>query len=147
VILRPPPAQDRVAPIDLTSLVDVVFILIIFFLTTSSLIDILRANVDLPEEPGDQRIADTSTSLIVNVDRRGAYIVEQEEVDLRTLRGMIAAEVASAGSPAALDLLIRPDRDASLAPVNELASMLVDMGCSRWRIATQVPPGMEGAGP
>jgi biopolymer transport protein ExbD len=140
VNLRPRPSRERVAPLDLTSLVDVVFILIIFFLTTSSLIDTLRAKIDLPVEAGNEQAPDRPTTLIVNVDRRGGYVVETREVGLDQLRGMIEAEIVRAGSPAALDLLVRPDRDASLAPVNDLARALVDLGASGWRIATEIPP-------
>ncbi len=138
--LRPRSPRDRVAPLDLTSLVDVVFILIIFFLTTSSLIDTLRAEIDLPLESGNEQAPDRPTTLVVNIDRSGAYIVENRELTIGPLRRMIEAEIDKAGSPRALDLLVRPDRDASLAPVNDLASTLVDLGATRWRIATEIPP-------
>lgn len=131
-------------PMDITSLVDVVFLLIVFFLTTTSLAEMSRARLDLPEEAGEEQIESETPGLIVNINARGDYLVENEAITLERALGMVRAEVEKAGGPENVDVLVRADRAAPLVHLNELARRLVDMGLTSWRLGTQVPQGTGG---
>ncbi len=48
------------------------------------------------------------------------------------------------GDPARVDLVIRADRAASAAALNDLAQRLVGLEVRSWKLATESPPG---AGP
>ncbi|MEC9372838.1 MAG: biopolymer transporter ExbD, partial [Planctomycetota bacterium] len=43
---------ERIPDIDITAMIDVVFLLIIFFMTTAQFVKMTRAEVDLPRETG-----------------------------------------------------------------------------------------------
>lgn len=136
------PEQDgrpRVMAMEITSLVDVVFLLIIFFLTTSSLADAARAPVDLPQEEGEAEVGSISPGLIVNIDASGSFIVDGEAVAFERVVDMLAREVEEAGDPSAVDLLVRADKAAPLVHLNDLAKALVERGVTRWRLGTQTP--------
>lgn len=131
-------------PMDITSLVDVVFLLIVFFLTTSSLVEMSRARLDLPEEQGEEELLTETPGLIVNIAADGTYIVENETVTLARTIEMVRAEVEEAGGPGSVDLLLRADRNAPLVHINDLAEALVDLGLASWRMGTQLPQGAAG---
>ena len=129
---------------DITSLVDVVFLLIVFFLTTSSLVEMSRAVLDLPEEQGEEEVDTATPGLIVNIAADGTYIIENEPVTLARTIEMVRAEVDKAGGPEGVDLLLRADRNAPLVHINDLARRLVDLGLTTWRMGTQLPQRKGG---
>ena len=136
--LKPHDRRDRVTLPDITSMVDVVFLLIIFFLTTSTLVRATVAEIDLPEQDGNVEAEPEQRGVVVNILQDSRYIVDGGAVTLRPLLAMIAAEADDAeraGEP--LDILIRADRDAPLQPLNELARGLVDLGVQNWKLATR----------
>jgi len=137
--LRESQGRPRVMPMDITSLVDVVFLLIVFFLTTTSLVEMARARLDLPEEQGEEQLDSDTPGLIVNISADGDYIIENESVTLARALEMVRAEVDKAGGPESVDLLLRADKSAPLIHMNELARRLVDMGLTSWRLGTQLP--------
>ncbi len=133
-------------PMDITSLVDVVFLLIVFFLTTSSLVEMSRARLDLPIEEGEEIVGSETPGLVVNISASGAYIVENEEVTLARVIGMVRAEIEKEGGPEAVDLLLRADKAAPLIHLNALARELVDLGLASWRLGTQLPAHAQEGG-
>lgn len=120
-------------------MVDVVFLLIVFFLTTLSLEKLEFLRLDLPQESGEigPEEVRTPAGIVVNITAAGEIVIEQQTHTLDETIEMIAAEhrrSADRGQP--LELLIRPDRSGSLAVVNNLARGLIDRGVSSWRLAT-----------
>jgi len=136
--------RRRVLPLEITPLVDVVFLLIIFFLTTSSLVELTRADIELPMEPGEEEQAARTPGLVINSDASGRYIVDNQEVNHDTLLAMVSHEIDEAGSPSLVDVLVRADRESSLEHVNRLAEGLMALELERWRLATEVPLGATG---
>jgi biopolymer transport protein ExbD len=137
--------RDRVTLPDITSMVDVVFLLIIFFLTTSSLVRATVSEIDLPEQEGNIDARTEDGGLVVNISANGAYLVEGEDVGLTELLGMIEAEAGEAASIEDVEVLVRADQDARLAPVNRLAAGLVELGVRDWKLATRAPRGGAGS--
>lgn len=145
--IRPQVHRPRLPPLDLTSMVDLVFLLIIFFLTTSTFIEKTRARVELPQEEGEALQEVTSTSVIINITANGTYVVSGEYLDLDQIVARLTADIARAGGDvSSIDLLIRADRRAPLAQLNQLASQLIDLNVRRWNLATTIPPGSSGPG-
>jgi len=140
----PDKPRPRLLDGDMTSMVDLVFLLIIFFLTTSTFIEKTRARVDLPEETGEELQEVSRTSVIINITRNGTYVVAGEYLSLDAIMSRVDAELAGVGDePDRLDLLIRADRDASLLHLNDLAERLIDRGVRSWKLGTAVPRGAE----
>jgi biopolymer transport protein ExbD len=139
--------RERVERLEITSLVDVVFLLIIFFLTTSSLVELSKANIELAKAAGEKDASTESNGLVINIDEDGRYIVESETIGFADLMRKVEAEVGKSGGPEMVELVIRADRRAMLASVNRLAEGLVDMEVTKWRLATERPPEAPGAPP
>lgn len=135
-----PKNPSRTPSPDITPMIDVVFLLIIFFLTTSSLIELTRAPVELPEERGRDVVEEQRAGIVVNVMRSGELVVESESLTRAEFLRKVDAEIARLGGNASrLDLLLRADRSASLVHVNELAEALMERDIRSWRLATEVP--------
>ncbi len=134
-------ARPRVLNLDFTSMVDLVFLLIIFFLTTSTFIEKNRAPLELPKDHAEaqfRRRADRPATLVVNLTRNGTIIVAGEYVALDALVEKVRQERDAAGGAAELDLVLRADRNAPLRFVNEVAERLVDLGLRQWRLASEL---------
>jgi len=138
---------SHVQDVDITAMIDVVFLLIIFFMTTAQFARMTRARVDLPAEPGEEREAGPESTIIVNITSDGAIVIDQQAVSLDRLARMVAAEVARAGGDAtAVELTIRADRALSAGVLNDIARTLTGAGLRGVRLATTPPRAAGGGG-
>ncbi len=139
--------RQRLIEPDLTSMVDVVFLLIIFFVTTSSFVRMTRADLQLTEVPGEEGPESTTPGLVINIESDGNFIVDGEDIDFDRMMNMIAVEIEKVGGEAqSLDVVVRADRSAPLLHINHLAQGMIDQGVRSWRLATRVPPGAVRTG-
>ena len=106
--LTPDRQPPRALPMDLTPLVDVVFLLIIFFLTTSSMIETTRAELQLPVEKGEDGTRDRPRGIVINITKNGSIIVDQQTLEFDQLASLLRIE-NDRGGDEALDILIRAD--------------------------------------
>jgi len=132
--------SERVLPLEIAPMIDVVFLLIIFFMTTAQFARITRAELDLPQEPGEQRPAEEA-GVVINVMRDGTLIVNERTVSLPELIVMVEDEMARVGGPAGLKLILRADREAPAARMNEVITRLQQLGIYTARVATEIPGG------
>ena len=137
---------ERLLDLDLTPMVDVVFLLIIFFMTTAQFARLTRAELDLPREPGEEGVVEHEGALVVNVLRTGEIIVDARVVSLATLLSMVSSEIAD-GRAAEIEVLVRADLAAPSAVINAIAEGLTERGVMSWRLATETPAPGAGGGP
>lgn len=122
---------------DLTPMVDVVLLLMIFFLYTTQLSQLQRTNVDLPEEAGEVESEDRPGAVVIDLHADGSLYVQAKPTTRQELLARIDRAIAmSAGDAESLDLLIRPDKDSPAASLNALARDLADRGVRTWRLGT-----------
>ena len=122
-------------------MIDVVFLLIIFFMTTAQFARVTREEIDLPQEQGEQEENPDESGIIVNLTKDGRIIVSSEELDLRGLEDLVRDEVARTRGrdPGQLKLMLRADRNADTTQLNEVISTLRGLGVGAARVATEVP--------
>jgi len=136
---------ERLLELDLTPMVDVVFLLIIFFMTTAQFARLTRAELDLPREPGEEGVVEHDSALVINVLRTGEIIVDAREVSLQGVLSMVSGEIAS-GRNEHVEVLVRADLAAPSDVINAIAEGLTERGVRSWRLATETPaPGSGGA--
>jgi len=141
MILRPHPSR-RPLGFDMTPMIDVVLQLIIFFLFTSQLSQVMRSPIDLPEEAGDKAQAVSPGTIVVDVTGTGVYLIEGEARSLEDVVRLVSLEQQHAeASGRVLDLLIRADRQGPAAHINILATRLASVGVRQWKLGTSVPAG------
>ncbi len=133
--------RKRTITVELTSMIDVVFLLIIFFMTTSQFAKVSRAEVSLPQELGEQDPTPEEAGLVINIMEDGQIIVNDAALNMKQLKNLVKQEIAKYPdrSTLQLKLLIRADKNAESARLNQVVSLLQTLNVGAARIATQVP--------
>jgi len=136
-----PRERTRLLPVEITSMVDVVFLLIIFFMTTAKVAREERLLMELPREAGRSLVEQAESGLIVNIDATGRIIISGGEVSLADLNRAVRSEIDRryGGDAALLRLTIRADRGGSAARLNEVVTRLREIGVGGAQVATEVP--------
>jgi biopolymer transport protein ExbD len=136
--------NDEEASFDLTPMIDVILLLIIFFMLSSQFAQSELRPVDLPRETGQKSASPTATKVVIDMDREGRLSVLGRAVDLEDLDTVISVPEAAPDDSAEIDVIVRADRGGSAASLNRLSEALVAMGIGRWRLATNPQGGSSG---
>lgn len=131
---------------DLTPLIDVVFLLIFFFMITSKFGDLRRTEIDLPREPGERGGTAREPAMIVDLTGDGRMLVDSHEVSVIELERMARTGLAAATDADPFDVLIRPDRNAPARDLDRVLSRLAAIGVREWRLGTVEPDGNGSRG-
>ncbi|MEY4119342.1 MAG: hypothetical protein RLZZ116_2670, partial [Planctomycetota bacterium] len=130
-------SSNRSVVVDMTPMIDIVFQLLIFFLVTAQMAQQTRAQLDLPKEQGEEEKEQELAGLTINVLADGNVVVNEETVSLEALDRMVDEAIRAAGGPDRLKPLIRADRNADSARLNEVFNRLSGRGLSAIRLATE----------
>ena len=124
-----------------TSMLDINFLLIMFFMMTAHFQRETSALLNLPQEQGEKETQPDEAGLVINVRANGEIVVSGIVIDLAELRRRVDAQVANleAGDAKNLKLMVRADRDARSADLNRVVSLLHERGVGTIRIATEIP--------
>lgn len=133
--------RDKMLLVDITPMIDVVFLLIIFFMVAAQFARTTRAELDLPQEPGEQEQQAEEAGLVINVLADGSLIVNEQAVDLEGLVEIVNEEVQTVhqGDAKKVKLLIRSDRNNDTSRLNQILNRLEMLGVGAARLATEVP--------
>ena len=86
--------EDK-AEIDLTPMLDVVFIMLIFFIVTASFIKEKSLGLNVPENTENLPPPETaSKSILVQINANDEIFIDQRRVDIRSVRSLIAQKSA-----------------------------------------------------
>ncbi len=128
--------QPHEASFDLTPMIDVVLLLIIFFTMTSQFARTEQKMLDLPKQPGDPTRAALPAALFIDVDAQGGLSVLGVSKSLTEMTKLASDEALRLGD--GLDVVVRADRACAARHVNALASALANVGIRHWKLATAV---------
>src|SRR5688572_7878861 len=125
----------------ITSMLDINFLLIMFFMMTAHFQRTTHATLDLPKEAGEKQAQVDEAGLVINVTREGEIIVSGQKVEFDQLRTMVRGQVQQHASTPdnPLKLMVRADRFAATADLNRVVGMLRELGVGTIRIATEIP--------
>jgi biopolymer transport protein ExbD len=125
--------------INMTPMIDVTFLLLIFFMTVNQVSRSQRERVALPQLTGTQD--QSQQSLVVNVDQAGQIVVSANPVSLAELVGIVSAELGKVDNdPSRFTVLLRADRNGNCRTVNEVVTTLVRLNVNRVRLAVEASP-------
>ncbi len=138
-------AKQRVhlPDLDLTAMIDVIFLLIIFFMTTAQFVERARAELELPKEEGEKDVRAVVPPLVINILAQGTnrYIVGEQQMDQAAVKNLIDREIArlksDGGSIGEFEVVIRADQRGPSQWINDLGAFLRERGVWRWRLATE----------
>ena len=128
--------------VNLTPLIDVVFLLLIFFMVSTTFTRETQLSVDLPEATGLQR-DEVDRQVEILIDEQGQYRVNGRPLLDTRLRTLQAAMYEVSQGDTTLPLVISADADAAHQAVVRAMDAAGQMGFSRLSIAS-IQPAREG---
>jgi len=127
--------------VDLTSLIDVVFLLLIFFMVSTTFEHQAVLKVDLPEASAIEAPSEEAERLELVIDNTGLMFLNDQQLidsDARTLR---AAFEQAAGDRRDLPLILRADRETPHHFVVTAMDVAGQLGFRNLSIATDRTTG------
>ena len=124
--------------VNLTPLIDVVFLLLIFFMVTTTFTRDTNLLINLPEAQG-QPAEITPERIEVLVSRSGGYAVNGRALVNSQLDTLMRAIEEVAGGDTAIPLVITADAEATHQSVVSAMDAVARLGFSRINIATREP--------
>lgn len=124
--------RPRPQPPNLTPLVDVVFLLLLFFMLTSHFVKAPAIKIALPEA----RTAETEVKeeIIVTITADGTLFVDQERVLLTGLQYVLQSRLQQLKKPA---VRIKADREAKLGLVVKVVDEIRLAGAGAFSLETE----------
>lgn len=128
------------ATVELTPLIDVVFLLLIFFMVSTTFIRETQLKIDLPEAAGE--LQETEKDVIeITVDKLGDYAVNDRLLvnnDMRTLVRALEDTLAARGGRSSR-LIVTADANATHQAVVRAMDAAGKVGLTRISITTRQP--------
>ncbi len=127
--------------LNIIPLVDVMLVLLMFFVLTTTFEQHTRLRVSLPESAGEP-VADADDPLVVAIDREGRFYVGENEVlnpSLDTLKEAISSVAGVAAGASERRVLLRADARTEHQHVVTAMDALGQLGYSNVGIATVRP--------
>ena len=124
----------------MTSMIDIVFLLLIFFMTVSQISQVNQQPIELPKLAGTED--QDPTVMTINIMEDGSMMVGDEPA---TLSGVVAAVSAALSEvnddTSRLTVVLRADARGTSRMVNEVVRSLSQMQVTRVRLAVEAPQG------
>jgi biopolymer transport protein ExbD len=131
------------AGVDLTPLIDVVFLLLIFFMVSTTFIRETQLKIDLPEASGELQEVEENV-VEITVDRLGEYAVNDRllvNTEMATLLRALEEVVSERGAD--VRVIITADANATHQAVVRAMDAAGKVGLSRISITTKQPSEEE----
>ena len=134
------PGDSDEPDVNLTPLIDVVFLLLIFFMVSTTFEHQSRIQVELPEASAEPTTPEAE-SLEIIVDAQGRYFIGDEQVvntQLKTLKGAIAKVI---GDRTDMPVIVRADANSPHQSVVTVLDATSQLGQTRISLATTKAAG------
>jgi biopolymer transport protein ExbD len=125
--------------INMTPMIDVTFLLLIFFMTVNQMSRQNKEPIPLPTAKGTQD--QSEGSLTINIGLDGGMIVSARPVSMSELVGLVSKVLAEANNqPENVTIVVRAHRDGSCRGVNDVIRTLNKLDITRVRLAVESNP-------
>ena len=125
--------KDEQSEINLTPMLDVVFIMLIFFIVTTSFIKESGVEIERPESSAASPRPDTQ--VLVALTPEGAVWVDGDPVDAHRVGQKVAGMVSDDGG-----VVIQADRDSTTGLLIEVMDQLKEAGVEQVAVAASRSP-------
>lgn len=124
--------------VNLTPLIDVVFLLLIFFMVSTTFTKESRLNLELPSAQGD--IAPQEAKVLeVVIDAQGRYRLNEQALVDHTVQGLMAGMREIAGDDTELPVIITADAKSPHQAVITAMDAAGRLGFAKLSLTTQDP--------
>lgn len=132
------PAREEDVSINLVSLIDVLFILIIFFMVSTTFTHERKLSVELPKAEAEESGA-VATSIEVVVSQEGEYAVNDKRLVNRDPETLERAIRDQSGGDTSLPFMIAADAHAPYQSVVTVMDIAGKLGFTHLRLPTNEP--------
>lgn len=129
------PGGEDEPDINLTSLIDVVFLLLIFFMVTTTFEQQARIRVELPEASAEP-VPQEDNTLEIIVDAQGRYFIGDEQVINSELNTLKAAISKALGGREGVPVTVRADAKTPNQAVITVLDATSQLGLTHISLAT-----------
>jgi biopolymer transport protein ExbD len=130
------PRRNEEPEINLISLIDVVLMLVVFFMLSSQFVDEGRVKIQLPQATGAPPKQNQSEPIVVSVTQSGSYRVNEQELINSSTETLRAALIKVAGQDRTSRITLRADARATHQAVIAAMDVLGRLGFSEINVAT-----------
>lgn len=120
--------------LDITPLVDVVFLLLIFFMVTTTFARNQEINLDLPKALTGENPGTEAAPIVITIDAKGGVTVQGETVSGGDLKTRLSAAAAGLTDPV---VSVQADQAATHGAVIQVLDTARSLGLSRLSIASE----------
>ena len=135
--LRQSSGEDEPA-VNLTPLIDVVFILLIFFMVSTTFQRESEIKIELPEASAEP-VEEKPESLEIVIDSDGHYFIDEQQVVNTELDTLITAIRKFLGEKTDIPVIIRADRNTPYESVVRAMDATSQLGLVHMSLATSQP--------
>ena len=129
---------SRLLRMNMTPMIDIVFLLLIFFMTVTQASRIKEEQLELPQQEGS-RDKETS-SLTINIRQDGQLVMLGRVLQLDRLLTLVNEELARVDNdPRRINIELRVDQRGESRAANQIARSLEQLNIKRVSFAVQVP--------
>ena len=122
---------DEESNIDMTPMLDIVFIMLIFFIVTATFVK--ETGIDVTRPDSDTAVQQTKVGMLIAIDAQNEIWINRRKIDLSALRANVErlrAENPQGGA------VIQADKDARTGILVDVMDRLRQAGVPRVSIAT-----------
>ena len=124
----------------MTPMIDIVFLLIIFFMVAAQFAREANVELNLPTEQGEQETDRDPSKLILNILPNGDILLDNTSLPVSLIElDLLIKNVVSNNSAAWKNITIRADKQSSTKVLNQVLVVLSRHGLAATRIATEQP--------
>ncbi len=124
--------------INLTPLIDVVFLLLIFFMVSTTFTKETHLKIDLPEADGDRQPTVVDQVEVV-VDSQGGFAVNGRALVNKQLATLRVAITEEAGDDTSIPFIITGDQNTPYQAIISVMDLAGQMGYANLSLTTQAP--------
>ena len=132
--LRPKRRDDNLL-VDITPLIDVVFILLLFFMVASTFDKQAKLKIALPEASTQAQLQDTQ-SVVISIDAKGQYFINDRQLVHSQKETLKLALQKTLGDSKDTSLILRADARTPHQAVVNAMDVAAQLGLTRLSIAT-----------
>jgi biopolymer transport protein ExbD len=124
--------EDEENQIDLTPMLDVVFIMLIFFIVTSTFVK--ESGVDVTRPNAETSVVSESNSIQIGITAANQVFIDKREVDKRAVRANVEKSLAE--NPGAAVIIVA-DRDSNTSALIEVIDQARLAGATSVSVASE----------